>query len=188
MAVGRNLSHVQAAAVEETPTWLDIPGVITWDPSITTDTEPVQADGTTYYTAYSAPAGEGDLTFIDFDENVVALINGGTVSSSGTTPNVIDRYEQPGDYTAPAFSLCDWVPNVDQFHDDRAGMRTTAPNCTATPVSRSSGQDTTFEWTATTSFAADANGVLLIYELLETAPTFSNGIMSPAPNLEAPAP
>lgn len=184
MAVGRNLSHVQAAAVETTPTWVDIPGVLTWDPSITTDTEAVQADGTTYYTAYAAPAGEGDLVFIDFDPDVVALLNGGTVSTSGTAPNTITRYEQPADYTAPAFSLSDWVPNVDQFHDTSAGMRTTAPNVTATPVSRSSGQDTTFEWTATTSFAADQNGVLLIYEVLETAPVFTGSVIPV--NLEAP--
>lgn len=177
MAVGRNLSHVQVGAVGASPTYLDVPGILTWDPTITTDTEPVQADGSTYYTAYSAPSGEGDFAFIDFDENVVAAINGGTVSSSGATPNVIDRYEQPGTYTAPPFITSDWVPNVDQFHDARAGMRTTAPNCTATPVSRSSGQDTTFEWTASTSFAADDNDVMLIYELLETEPVFTAGVM-----------
>ena len=184
MAVGRNLAHVQVAAVAAEPTWLDVPGILTWDPSISTDTEPVQADGQTYYTAYAAPSGEGDFVFIDFNEDVVAVINGGTVSSSGTTPDVIDRYEQPGTYTAPPFATSDWVPNVDQFHDDRAGMRTTAPNCTATPVSRSSGQDTTFEWTATTSFSADENDVMLIYELLETAPTFTAGVIPV--NLEDP--
>jgi hypothetical protein len=184
MAVGRNLSHVQVGAVGASPTYLDVPGILTWDPTISTDTEPVQADGTTYFTSYAAPAGEGDFTFIDFDENVVAVINGGTVSSSGVTPNVIDRYEQPGTYAAPPFITSDWVPNADQFHDTRAGMRTTAPNCTATPVSRSSGQDTTFEWTASTSFSPDENDVMLIYELLETGPVFTAGVMPV--NVEAP--
>lgn len=187
MAVGRNLTHVEVAAVGASPTWINVPGVLTWDPSISTDTEPVQADGSTYYTAYAAPSGEGDLTFIDFDENVVALINGGTVSTSGVTPDVIDRYEQPGSYTAPAFMMADWVPNADTFHDARAGMRTIVGNATATPVSRSSGQDSQFEWTAATSFAADANGNLIVYELMETSPVLTSGVMVPAPNVDAPA-
>lgn len=187
MAVGRNLAHVEIAAVGASPTYVNVPGVLTWDPSISTDTDPVQADGTTYYTAYSAPVGEGDLTFIDFDEDVVALLNGGTVSTSGVTPDVIDRYEQPGTYSAPAFITSDWVPNADTFHDARAGMRTTAPNCTATVVSRSSGQDSTFEWSCTVNFAPDDNDVMLIYELFETSPTFASDVMVPAPNLTAPA-
>lgn len=187
MAVGRNLTHVEVAAIDESPTWVNVPGVLTWDPSISTDTDPVQADGSTYYTAYSAPTGEGDLSFIDFDEDVVALLNGGTVSTSGTTPDVIDRYEQPGSYAAPAFSMADWVPNADTFHDERAGMRTIAPNATATVVSRSSGQDTTFEWSCTVNFSADDNDVMLVYELLETAPVISSGVMVPAPNIEEPA-
>jgi hypothetical protein len=180
MAVGRNLTHLQAAPVSGTPAWADVPGVLTWDPAITTDTDPVQADGSTYYTAYSAPVGEGDVVFIDFKPAVVAIFNGGTVSTSGTTPNVVTRYVQPAAYTAPPFMLADWVPNVDRFHDaNTAGIRTIAPNCTATPVSRSSGQDTTFEWTCSTNFQADGTGRLLIYELLETAPTFPSGIMVP---------
>jgi hypothetical protein len=184
--IGRNLAHVQVAATGGTPTWLDVPGVLTWDPQITTDTEPVQADGTTYYTSYAAPTGEGDLTFIDFDEDVVALINGGTVSTSGTTPDVIDRYEQPGTYAAPSFSAADWVPNADTFHDSRAGMSTIAPNCTATVVSRSSGQDTTFEWSCTVNFQPDDEDVMLVYQLFESAPTFTADVMVPAPALTAP--
>lgn len=178
MAVGRNLVHLQVAPTGASPTYLDVPGVMTWDPTINTDTEAVQADGSTYYTAYSAPEGEGDMVFIDFDPDVVAILNGGSIALTGTTPNQVRRYTQTGTYTAPSFIIADWVPNADKFHDTWAGIRTIAPNVTATPVSRASGQDTTFEWTCSTSFKADGTNRLLMYELLESDPAMTGGLMA----------
>lgn len=174
MAVGYSLHHLQGAPVEASPTWIDIPGITTWEPSITADSTPVKADGQTYVTAYASPEGSGNLTFIDANLGVFALLNGGTVSSSGTGPTEIERYEQPGQYVPVPFSLSDWVPNIDRGHDpDVAGMRTTVPNATAAPVTRTSGQETIFEWTAATTFYGIDPDPMIIYEKLATAPTFA---------------
>lgn len=184
MAVGYNLTHLQVAAKQAVPTYIDVPGAMSWEPAITADTEEIRADGAVYTTAYSAPSGEGDLTFIDMKSNVVVVINGGVVSTSGTAPNTITRYEQQGTYVPPAFIIADWVPNIDRGHDPNvAGMRTSVPNATSAPVTRTSGQETAFEWTAATRFtAASTTAPMIIYEWLETAPTFTGGVI-PGPTL-----
>lgn len=187
MAVGYNLNHLQVAPKGASPTFIDVPGSVSWEPSITADSEDVKADGQTYVTVYSAPVGEGDMTWIDFRPDVLATINGGEVSTSGTGPTEITRYEQKGSFTPVPFIIADWVPNQDKNHDSAvAGVRTTVPNATAEPASRSSGQESTQEWTASTKFTPDANDVLIIYEALASEPEFTTGVMSV--NLTAPAP
>lgn len=186
MAVGYNTNHVQVGPKEATPTFVDVPGAISWDPTITTDKDPIRGDGQVYVTAYGAPEGEGDLTWLGFAPDVLATINGGEVSTSGTGDTEITRYEQPGTYTAPPFIIADWVPNIDKSHaPDVAGIRTTVTNATAEPASRGSGQETAVEWTASTSFSPDENNVLIIYEELATEPTFTNGVMPV--NVEKPS-
>lgn len=179
MAVGYSLNHVQAASTAAAPpyTWIDIPGSVNWEPTVESDSEEIMADGSVYVTAYGNPVGSGDLMWIDDILAVRALLNGGTVSTTGISPSIIERYELPGTYVPVPFALSDWVPNIDRFHDpDVAGTRTTAPNCTAGVISRTSGQETVQELTATTSMTQDANGVMLIVEKLETSPVFTNGV------------
>ncbi len=188
MAVGYNLNHLQVAPVPATgaPVFVDVAGVVSWEPSITTENEEVLADGQVYLTAYGAPAGEGDFVFIDSRFAVLGVVNGGMASSSGTGATKIDRYEQPGQYTAPPFIMSDWVPNIDLTHSPLvAGMRTTVPNATAEVATRTSGQQTVFEWTAATRFTAPATGPMIIYEQLATEPTFTGGVTDV--NLTAPA-
>ena len=186
MAVGYNLNHLQVAPRSETPTFVDVPGAVSWEPSISSDTDDVRADGQVYMTVYSAPVGEGSMTWVDFRPDVLAVINGGDVSTSGTGATEIIRYEQLGSYVPVPFIMADWVPNQDQTHDANvAGVRTTVPNATASPASRNSGQETTLEWTAETRFTAvDNTSPLIIYESLASEPTFTGGVFDV--NLEAP--
>lgn len=178
MAVGYSLNHVQAADIAAAApyTWVDIPGVITWEPTVETDSEDVLADGSVYVTAYGNPVGSGDLTWVQDILAIRALLNGGTVSTSGVAPNTIERYELPGTYTPVPFALSDWVPNIDKFRDTMVGTRTTAPNCTAGVISRSSGQESLQELTTATKMTQDANNVMLIVEKLEDEPTFTGGV------------
>lgn len=179
MAVGYSLHHVQAASLGEDPlVWVDVPGAVNWEPSVSADTENIMADGVVYAQPRGNRVGEGDLTWIDDILALRAMFNGGEVSTSGTTPQVIERYEMFGESVAPPFALSDWVPNVDKIHDPTvAGTRTTAPSVTAGPVTRTSGQESTQELTAATSFLQDANGVMEIVEKLESSPVFTDGVM-----------
>lgn len=184
MAVTYNLNHVQVSAIEATRTWVDVPGSMSWEPTIETDSEDILADGGVYATAYSAPVGEGDLMWVDIDPAVLALINGGEVSSSGTGAGAIERYEVPYQYVAVPFSLSGWEPNVARDKDPSAGLRTTAPVATAAPASKSSGQESVGEWTAVTKFRGSEGTPMLVYELLASDPVFTAGVMPV--NLVAP--
>lgn len=186
MTVTYNLNHVQVSAIETTRTWVDVPGTTNWEPSVTTDSEDILADGGVYATAYSAPVGEGDLTWIDANLAVLALINGGIVSSSGTGAMAIERYEVPAQYVAVPFSISGWEPNIAKDKDPSAGLRTTAPIVTAGVASKSSGQESTGEWTAETRFRGGPTTPMLIYELLASTPVFTAGVMPV--NLTAPPP
>jgi hypothetical protein len=187
MAVTYNLEHAQVAPVAATPTYLDVPGVITMDVSISSSSNYLAADGGKYAVAWSAPEGSGTLSFGESDFAVLAVINGGTASSSGITPAVIDRYEQPGTVSNPSFILVGYAKNVKPADgaDARAGFRVTVPRASAAPASMSMGQETWGEWSADLAFVADDNDVMVIYEMLETAPTFTNGVTTT--NLVAPA-
>lgn len=184
MAVTRNLNHVQVSEIETTRVWIDVPGTVNWEPSIATDSEDIMADGGIYATGYSAPVGEGDLTWVDANLAVLATLNGGIVSSSGTGATAIERYEVPHQYVAVPFSISGWEPNIAKDKDPSAGLRTTAPIVTAGVASKSSGQDSTGEWTAPTKFLGKQGTPMLIYELLASDPVFTAGIMPV--NLTAP--
>jgi|SRR6185437_3905660 len=184
--VSYNTQHVQVGLVGATPTFVDVPGSVDWEPTISASPTPVKADGTTYYTAYASPDLSGDLTWIDGNSAVLGIINGGTVSSSGTAGTVIDRYEQPGVFVPTDFIISKWEPNVDRGHNpDVAGLRTTTPHTSASPASKSGGQESTGMWTASTNATPVGDDPLIIYEWMATAPVFTAGVMPV--NLTAPA-
>lgn len=171
-----NLEHAQVATLATTPTWLDIPGSIDFTPTITSNANYLAADGSKPYVAYSAPEGSFDLSFAEADFAMLAVINGGTASTSGTTPAVIERYEQPGTAKNPAFALSGYATNVNSGVD-RAGFRVTIPNAKAGVAAPTFGQETWGTWKTSGAMAADKNDVLVIYEKMETKPTFTLGVM-----------
>lgn len=180
-----NLEHAQVAALGTTPTWLDVPGSIDLGISITSNANYLAADGSKPYVAYSAPEGSFDLSFAEADFAMLAVINGGTASTSGTTPAIIERYEQPGTAKNPSFALSGYASNVNGGVD-RAGFRVTLPNAKAGVASPTFGQETWGTWSTSGAMAADENDVMVIYEKLETAPTFTAGVMPV--NLVKPGP
>lgn len=186
-SVGYNINHIQIGPHGDPIDWIDVRGSQNWEPSIDIDVTPLRGDGGIYTNAYGAPEGSGDLQFLDPTPDVFAALNGGVISSSGTGETAIERYEQPGTYVAPPFAIADWIPNIARDRNpDTAGMRTTAPNATATPLSRTSGQETAVEWTTSTSFTPDEDNQLLIYEWLASEPVFTDGVMPV--NLTRPTP
>lgn len=182
MAVINNLQHAQVAPIPvspASPVFVDVPGVVSFETTVTTDSTATQADGQVYLTTYAAPEGSFTLSWIDSSFPVLVVINGGVASTTGTAGTKIDRYEQPGAYVAPAFILSDWNPNVDHGHSPNvAGFRTTLPNATASVASKSSGQDSVHEWSVDGAFTAIAPAPMFIYEAFATAPAFTSGVQT----------
>lgn len=185
MAVtGYNLNHFQVAPKVTTPVYKDVNYAISWEFPIEQDSETLNADGKKAVTAQGAPEGGGSISFASADLDVIAVFTGGTVSSSGIAPNIIKRLTVPGNYTAPATIGVGWIPNVDG-NSTSAGLRVTIPNAKYTMPSASFAQESWTEFTADQSFVADGNNVMLIWEDLATAPTFTAGVIPT--NLTTPA-
>jgi hypothetical protein len=183
-ATGYNLNHLQAATNDGSPTYVDINYATTFEPTISQDSESFNADGQVAITAQSAPEGAGSLGFGSFDTDTFAVLTGGTASTSGSAGTLIDRLEIPADFTPPSVILVAWVPNVDG-NSTSAGLRITVPNAKVTMPSTQFGQQTWSEFSSDISFAGDDNDVMLIYEDLATAPTFTAGVIPT--NLTPPA-
>lgn len=178
MAVGYNEQHIQVATKTGTPTWLDVAGAVSWEPAPSSDTTDIMADGTKYVTAYGSPGGAGDLVFLDLKLPVLAVLNGGTVSTTGTGPTQVEKYVQGATYVPPAIEISSWVPNIDTAHDSTvAGLRTTVLNAQAGLATRSSGQNSEQNWTVPTTFSADSGtNSLIIYEKMASAPAITAGV------------
>ena len=176
-----NLEHAQVALTGTTPTYIDVPGVTTLDATVSSSVAYFAADGSKPYAAWSAPEGGGSLGFAEADFAVLVIINGGTSSSTGTTPAVVERYVQPGTATNPNFILVGYAKNVNGKLTGtaaRPGFRIIIPNASAAPASMAMGQETWGEWTAELAFSANAANQMVIYEKMETAPTFTAGIFT----------
>jgi hypothetical protein len=183
-ATGYNLNHLQAATNDGSPTYVDINYATTFEPTISQENDSFRADGQVVITAQGAPEGGGSIGFGSFDTDAFAVLTGGTASSSGSAGTLIDRLEIPADYTAPSVILVAWIPNVDG-NSTSAGLRITVPNAKVNMPSTQFGQETWSEFAADISFAADENDVMLIFEDMATAPTFTAGVIPT--NLEPPA-
>ncbi len=177
-----NLEHAQVGLIGATPTYLDVPGVTTLDATISTSVAYFAGDGAKKYSAFAAPEGGGSLGFAEADFAVLAVINGGIASASGATPNIVERYIQPGTATNPGFILVGYGKNVN-VGVARAGFRIILPQATASPASIAQGQETWGEWTADLAFTATADNKMVIYEKHETAPAFTAGIFTVAPTI-----
>ncbi len=180
-----NLQHAQVMSLVGTGnSWLDIPGVTTLTPSASSSPTFFSADGEKKYVAY--PAAEWSLSygFAEGDFALLAVINGGEVSTSGTPgTDEIQRYEQPAAAANPPFALSGYAPNINDAVK-MAGFRVTFPQVKSAPAFPAMGQETWGEWTGEGALSPDTNGIAVIYETLEAEPTFTNGVY--APNLEAP--
>lgn len=176
-AVTYNQSHVQVADKAGT-TWVDITGVVSLEPSITANSEPINADGMIYATAYEAVTGEGDLVTIDVSPAIMAALNGGEVTSVGST-SPAETWELASDYVAPAIQVAEWSANIDKVHNPTiTGLRMVFPNATSAPGTRSGGQNSVGEWTFPLTFNGTDTSPIVRYEWLTAEPTFTGGTMN----------
>jgi len=175
-STGYNLVHSQVAAKSDTPTFTDIPYATTAEFSVDQDNEYFRADGGVKVTAYGAREGSGSLGFGSADLQVISTLSGDTFSTSGTTPAIVDRLEVGSSTQPPSVILSIWVPNVDG-NSDSAGLQITLPNAKVAMPSATYEQESWTEFEADLAFVSDENDVMMIMESLETAPTFTAGVI-----------
>lgn len=181
-----NLEHSQVMSLVGTGTdWLAIGGSVSISPSITSNISRLAADGGQRYPVADAPEGSFSGEFAEADFDILAVINGGDVSTSGTTPNVIERYEQPARAVMAPFALFGFAPNINAGAAD-AAFGITFPRATATPAVPQMQQQTHGTWSFDGALDGDADTPLIVYEKYETAPTITAGVYPV--NLTAPTP
>lgn len=183
MVTAYNLQHLQVAAAGASPTYSDVNYATTFEPTITQDSETLNADGRKAIIVQGAPEGGGTIGFASAELDTIAIMTGGTVSTSGTAGTLIDRLEFKGSTVAPTVIYSAWLPNVDP-NSDMAGLRVTLPAATTSVPSVQFGQETWSEFSADIGFVANDDDVMMIWESVATAPTFTNGVMPV--NLTAP--
>jgi hypothetical protein len=182
--VGYNLAHIQIGLVATTPTYIDVPYAISLDPSVDQPSEKLKADAGSQVTAFGAMEGGGSIEWGLITPAVLAMMTGGTASTSGTAGTVIDRVEVKSNVQPPSLIVVGWLPNVDGKQTS-AGIRLTLPNAKLTVPAGAMGQETYANRTADLSYDGDANNTIQIWEFPVTAPVFTGGVI-PA-NLTAPA-
>lgn len=179
-----NLEHTQVMSLVGTGNdWLPIAGSVSLSPSITSNISRLQADGQSKYPVADAPEGSFSYEFAEADFAILAVINGGTQSTSGTTPAAIERYEQPGTAVSAPFALFGFAPNINAGVDE-AAFAVTLPRAIASPAVPQLQQQTHGTWSGDGAMEADENDVMIVYEKYESAPTMADGVYPV--NLEAP--
>ena len=172
--VGYNLLHLQVVPKGNT-TWFDVSYAISFEPTIERDSETLTADAKKAVKAWAAPEGSGSIEFGLISSTLIAVLTGGTVTTSGVTPNVITRLDLTS-APPPALSLSAWIDNVDGLQTHK-GLRVSIPNATCATPSATYEQESFSNHSADIAFVPDANDVLLIYEFMETKPVFTAGVM-----------
>lgn len=181
---GYNLDHVQIAIITETPTWVDLPYAVTFDPTITQDNDILKADASSVITTYAAPEGSGSLEWARAETATLAILGGLTATSSGADPNTIDRLDYLGNTTPPAVHMCAWIKNIDG-NAVGAGMRITLQNAKASVPAMPTGQEQFTTLSSDLTFNPNASNVMMTLEFLQTAPTFTSKVIPV--NLAPPA-
>lgn len=186
MATGYNLVHLQGGLKATTPTYLDIPYATTAEFGVDQDSDLFRADGGVRVKAHGAREGTGSIAFGSAKLSTIAVLTGDDFSTSGTPgTNGIDRLEIFGATVPPSLVFSAWIPNVDG-NVDVAGMRVTVPNGSISVPSASFEQESWTEFEADLAFVSNEDDVLLIWEVMEQAPTFTAGVIPV--NLVAPGP
>lgn len=185
MSTGYNLNHLQVAPKGLTPVFTDVPLATTAEFGIDQDNDTFLADGRVAVTSYGAREGTGSIAFGSAKLDAIAVMTGDEYSTSGVPgTSGIDRLEIGGATTPPPLILASWVPNVDG-NVEWAGMRVTVTNGSLSVPSSSFEQESWTEFESDLSFSDNEDGVMLIWETMEVAPTLTAGVIPV--QLETPA-
>ncbi len=175
-STGYNLKHLQVGLNETTPTYMDVNYASTAEFGISQDNDTMRGDGKVAVTTYGAREGEGSIGFGSADLDTIALMTGDVFSTAGTAGTVVDRLEISGATQPPSLILCGWIENVDG-NSTADGMRVTVTNGSLAVPSVSFEQESWTEFEADLSFSDNNDDIMLIWEIMETAPVFTSGVI-----------
>lgn len=97
--IARGLNDVKLyplIAADAFGTGVDAPGARTLSYSTASDTDPWEGDDTIIANVANAPVGSGSLATGALSLAALAVVLGGTASTTGTTPNQVTTLEQSG--------------------------------------------------------------------------------------------
>lgn len=172
-----NLNHMQVGLTGATPTYRDINYSVTADFQIDQSSETFAADGEIVESTFGPREGTGTISFGSIDMQTVALMTGDTFVTDGVLDtDLLERVEFRGDTVPPSVILAGWVKNVSS-RSPFAGTVLIVPNAKVSVPNASFEQASWSELEADITFNPDENGVMLIWENREVAPTFAAGVM-----------
>lgn len=146
-------------------TKVDIPGIQTLEVSADANTESLRGENKIIANAVDAPEGSGSMTWGRMAFSALAVVNGGTVSTSGVTPDVINKHIMSGDPVTNEFKL---VAQTDSMDQAGSGYRITLPLAKAGPASETLDQQAYNTPSFDLQFRENAAGEMIIREQFET--------------------
>lgn len=175
-STGYNLVHLQVAPKGASPTYKDVLYATTAEFGVDQNQEYFRADGGVRVSAYGAREGTGSIGFGSADLQTIATFSGDTYATTGTSGSIIDTLKVLGTGAPPSTILSAWIPNVDG-NATSAGLQVTLPNAKVAMPSTTFEQESWTEFAADLSYTPDENDVMQIWQSMETAPTFTAGVI-----------
>lgn len=175
---GYNLSHMQVAPNVASPTFKDINYSISLDATIDQSDEKFQADGMNVESTFGPREGSGSVSFGSIDPSTIATMTGDTFATAGSAGTSLrDRISFKGGTVPPSVILLGWVRNVSSKSAFK-GTVIIIPNAKIAVPNVSFEQSSWSEMESDITFDPNANGDMLIWENVETEPTFTSGVMA----------
>lgn len=151
-------------------TAVDIPGVRTIEWSEEADSETWEGDNQVIAVANGALSVTGSIAMGKLSLTAVAALRGGTVTTTGTTPNVVSKYDVPISSDIVYFALKGQTPSYDQGGSaSRVTIHKAAVNSSSQSYSQNEWNEPSFDFTA----IPNTSGKIVTYEQYETSTAIS---------------
>lgn len=165
--IARGLADLQVAPLTgDVPgTWVDVPGARSLSFNTESDSDELEGDNQIIAKVRNAPSLSGSIELGQINLAALAVLLGGTVETTGVTPNAISSLEQSSANVTAYFTVAGQAPGVDA---SGSAYRVTIKKAITT-----SGLDETMEVNSWNTPSLDfeglaVGGVLLVREQYET--------------------
>lgn len=144
---------------------VDAPGARTLDFQATADTDSFEGDNTIIAVAQGNKTGTGSFAMGKLSLAALALCLGGTVVTTGTTPSVITKWEEP---STPSSIYVTIIGQTNSFDSSGSGYRVTLHKANFSSPAESLGQSAWNEPTMDFQYIATSDDRFVTREQYET--------------------
>lgn len=103
-----------ALVTGDTPgTWVDVPGIRSLEVSISTDSDRLEGDNRVIAVSPGTKELTGSIELGQINLAALAVMKGGTVATTGTTPNVVNSLEESDTVISRYFAIQAAAPSAD---------------------------------------------------------------------------